>query len=262
MARCEPPETGARNARTDRHYWLYGVHPLRAALANPARRVHRVLVTAAARRRLPELPANTAEVSARIIADELPAGAVHQGCAALVAPLAPASLPRVLSAQGSAPLVVLDGVTDPRNVGAILRSAAAFGAAVVVVRRGAPPESGALAKAAAGGLDIAPLVRVGNLARTLARLATAGWWLVGLDGAATQNLAQARLPPRCALVLGAEGTGLRRLTRDSCDECVALPLPGALDSLNVSNACAIALYAVTQAADRRRRSSTGRATAL
>lgn len=247
-----PRDSAANRARRARGYWIWGAHPLRAALANPARRLRRVLATEAARRRLPELPAGAEAASARRIAELLPEGAAHQGCAALAEPLAPASLADTLAAAGGAPLVVLDGVTDPRNVGAILRSAAAFGAAAVVVaRRGAPPESGALAKAAAGALDIVPMPRVANLARALREIAAAGWWTVGLDGAAPRSLAEARPPPRCALALGAEGAGLRRLTREACDECAALPLPGAVNSLNVSNACAVALYAVTGAAARR-----------
>lgn len=240
-----------RRTRPAGAYWIWGAHPLRAALANPARRLRRVLATGAARRRLPELPAEAEAAPARRIAELLPEGAAHQGCAALAEPLAPASLADALAAAGDAPLVVLDGVTDPRNVGAILRSAAAFGAAAVVAaRRGAPPESGVLAKAAAGALDIVPTPRVANLARALREIAAAGWWTVGLDGAAPRSLAEARPPARCALVLGAEGAGLRRLTREACDECAALPLPGAVASLNVSNACAVALYAVTGAARR------------
>lgn len=243
-------------------YWLYGVHPLRAALANPARRLHRVAVTAPARRRLSGLPEQTEEVSPRALEALLPPGAVHQGCAALAAPLEPPALAALAAAPGAGPMVVLDRVEDPRNVGAILRSAAAFGAAAVVApRRGAPAESGALAKAAAGGLDAVPFVRVGNLARALARLADSGWRVVGLDAAAPTPLGAARLPDRTALVAGSEGSGLRRLTREACHECVSLPLPGPIGSLNVSNACAIALYAAARAAERRR-SSTGRATAL
>lgn len=239
----KPPHPGA--------YWLWGVHPLRAALANPNRRLHRVLVTAQARPRLPELARRfpgAVEAPRRAVAAALPAGAAHQGCAALAAPLDPPRADAVLETAGDSPVVVLDRVSDPRNVGAVLRSAAAFGAAAVIVaRRGAPPESGVLAKAAAGALDIVPLLRAGNLARALRRLADAGWWLVALDDAAAVALDPARLPRRCAFVLGAEGAGLRRLTREACDECVALPLPGAIGSLNVSNACAVALYAATRA---------------
>ena len=251
-----------RRARPAPDYWLYGIHPLRAALANPARRVRRVMVAETARRRLPGLPADAEDATARALAEALPPGAVHQGCAALVAPLEPPALAAALAAAApDAPLVVLDRVTDPRNVGAILRSSAAFGAAAVVAtRRHAPPESGALAKAAAGALDTVPFVRAGNLARALAHVAEAGWRTIGLDSAAPRTLDDAHLAGRRAVVLGAEGAGLRRLTREACDECAALPLPGPMDSLNVSNACAVALYAVTRAG--RRRSSTGRATAL
>jgi len=169
---------------------------------------------------------------------------VHQGAALLADLLAPPALSRVLERGG--PVLVLDQVTDPRNVGAILRSAAAFGAAAVITQdRNAPDENGALAKAASGALETMPLLRAVNIARTLIALKAAGCWVVGLDtGSATlsgPSLAQRRV----ALVLGNEGEGLRRLTRDTCDEVAGIVMPGGgsgLDSLNVSAAAAVALY--------------------
>jgi 23S rRNA (guanosine2251-2'-O)-methyltransferase len=225
-------------------YWLYGQHPVRAALANPSRRVHRLLDSRETAARLaapgiaPELVAR-AEITAL-----LPEGAVHQGLAALVTPLPPAGLEALLAgAAERAVVLVLDRVTDPHNAGAIVRSAAAFGAlAVVTTRRHAAPETGALAKAASGALEVVPLVRVTNLARALRAIARADFWLLGLEAAAERALAEAEAPARTALVLGAEGAGLRRLTRECCDEIVRLPVSGTAASLNVSAAAAVALY--------------------
>ncbi len=229
--RRQAPESGASGGP----YWLYGRHAVAAAVANPQRRVMTLLTT-------PGEPLDGADiVSAEALAGQLPRDAVHQGFAALVEPLPVAELAPVLGAQ--APLVALDRVSDPRNVGAVLRSAAAFGAAAVIVpRRHAPAESGAMAKAASGALERLPLVRVTNLARALGQIAEAGFWVLGLDADAERSLAEAAPPKRSALVLGAEGAGLRRLTAEACDELARLPIGGAVESLNVSAAAAAALY--------------------
>jgi len=233
--------------------WLHGLHSVAAALANPARRLRRLLLTEEAEgalaKRLPPPWRIAPERADRArFATFLPEDAVHQGAALLVEPLGDLPLDRAL-AHGSGPVLVLDQVTDPRNVGAILRSAAAFGAAALVLQdRHAPPETGALARAASGALELVPVVRVVNLARTLEELKRAGLWVVGLDAAAPVTLAQAGLTGRrVALVLGAEGEGLRRLTRETCDELARLPITPEMESLNVSAAAAVALYELARA---------------
>lgn len=228
--------------------WLYGQHAVAAALANPARRLRRLLVTRPAEAELAErVPAPwriTPEFTERDRLDRtLGADAIHQGAALLVDPLEPPALP-VAMEQSTGHVLVLDQVTDPRNVGAILRSAAAFGAAAVVMQeRHAPPETGALARAASGALEVVPVLREVNLARAIEALKQAGLWVVGLEAGGPVTLAQSGLGGRrVALVLGAEGEGLRRLTRESCDELVRLPIRPAMESLNVSAAAAVALY--------------------
>jgi 23S rRNA (guanosine2251-2'-O)-methyltransferase len=178
------------------------------------------------------------------ISERLPPGAVHQGYLAAVAPLPEAVLEDVLAHTGERGVVVaLDQVTDPHNVGAILRSAEAFGAAgVLVTERHAPEETGTLAKAASGALERVPLVRVVNLVRALDQLKQADFWILGLDERAEKTLPEAGMSGRLVLVLGAEGEGLRRLTAERCDLLVRLPMKGAMPSLNVSNAAAISLY--------------------
>jgi len=139
--------------------------------------------------------------------------------------------------------MVLDHVTDPRNVGSVMRSAAAFGCCTVIIHdRHGPISSGALAKAASGALETVPLVRVGNLARAMKKLKAGGFWCVGLDGEASQALQDIDITGKIAMVLGSEGAGLRRLTRENCDTLVHIPITGAMESLNLSNAAAIALY--------------------
>jgi 23S rRNA (guanosine2251-2'-O)-methyltransferase len=230
--------------------WLYGLHPVAAAMANPARRLRRLLLTTEAEATLAARVPRPWRIAAEAIERSrfvtfLPEDSVHQGAALLVEPLAEQTLERVLT-HDPGPILVLDQVTDPRNVGAILRSAAAFGAAAILMQdRHAPPETGALARAASGALELVPVLRVVNIARGIDALKTAGCWVIGLDGAAPVTLAQAASDlagRRPALVLGAEGEGMRRLTREHCDELARLPIAAAMESLNVSAAAAVALY--------------------
>lgn len=240
-----------RNEDGESSLWLWGRHAVMAALANPERRIHALLTTPEAAPLAESRGATPEIVSRHELASRLPAGAVHQGLAARVAPLAPVDLSALAPAdhETGAPArlaVVLDQVTDPRNVGAILRSAAAFGAAAMVVTGAhAPRETGVLAKAASGALETVPIIRIANLARALATLGDFGYWRIGLDAGSDQDLGTARGFSRVALVLGAEGRGLRRLTREHCDLLVRIPIRGAVESLNVAAAAAIALYALS-----------------
>ncbi len=226
--------------------WLYGHHAVAAALANPARRLRRLMLTeeaeAAISQHLAPPWALSVERADRARLDHLLGrDVVHQGAALLADPLAPPSLQSVLEKPGV--IVVLDQVTDPRNVGAIMRSAAAFGAAAVITQdRNAPEETGGLAKAASGALETMPLLRAVNITRTLIALKAANVWCVGLDAAGAPLSGPAFAGRRVALVLGAEGEGLRRLTKETCDEIAGLTIKGAVESLNVSAAASIALY--------------------
>jgi 23S rRNA (guanosine2251-2'-O)-methyltransferase len=227
---------------------FYGRHAVLAALANPERTVRKIWGTREALAALdipPVVPITYADVAdlARLV----PGDAPHQGLVAEVDPLEEIWLGDLL-AQGEGdrrPLVVLDQVTDPHNVGAVLRSAAAFDALGIVTQdRHAPPESGALARAASGTLETVPWVRVVNLARALEEIAEAGFWRIGLTGHATGTLGQVMGDARIALVLGAEGEGMRQNTEAHCDQLARLPISPKVESLNVSNAAAVALYAI------------------
>ena len=196
--------------------------------------------------RLPGYPAFLAAMTAI-----LPEGAVHQGLALLAEPLDELDIEDVLrqtaAMSGRSIVVLLDQVSDPQNIGAVLRSAAAFGAlAVVLAEHGAPPVTGALAKAASGALDRIPLVRTVNLARTLDRLKQDGFWICGLDESADAVLSMLDLGDRIAIVLGGEGRGMRRLVRERCDYLARLPTRSAQRTLNISNAAAVALYELTR----------------
>lgn len=227
---------------------LWGRHAVEAALKNPDRTFRKLWATREGVESLDgELPENFpleyADVAdlARLVAKDAP----HQGLVLECAPLEDIHLDEVLDGDPNAPIVVLDQVTDPHNVGAIMRSAAAFGAAAIVTQdRHAPPEGGVIAKSASGALEVLPWVRVVNLARALEQLAEAGYWRIGLTGAANSTLAEALPAGPVALVLGAEGEGMRHNIEAHCDALAKLPIGEAIESLNVSNAAAIALYAI------------------
>lgn len=237
------PQSGSNSNRP--RFW--GRHAVTAALANPERRVRKVWGTREALAALdlpPILPITYADVAD--LARMVPSDAPHQGIVIEVDPLEEIWLGDLLEqgANDRRPLLVLDHVTDPHNVGAILRSAAAFDALGIVTQdRHAPPESGSLARAASGALELVPWVRVVNLARSLDEIGEAGFWRIGLAGEAKGTLGEVMGDTRPALVLGAEGEGMRHNTAAHCDELARLPISPRVESLNVSNAAAIALYA-------------------
>ncbi len=260
----QPP----RERKSQGGLWLYGIHAVKAALNNPRRKVHRLVLTPRAaeelgRETLRKFHPELAEMEA--ISRLLPTGSVHQGAAALCDPLPARDLSEVLSqpphrlasrgslspnggeGQGEGEqkriVVVLDQLTDPHNVGAILRSCVAFDVSAVIVQdRHAPPESGVLAKSASGALDSVPYVVVVNIARALEDLSRMGFWSIALAGDGGMSLREAAPISDIALVLGAEGGGIRRLVRERCDAAARIPISNAMESLNVSNAAAIALY--------------------
>lgn len=229
------------------HPLIFGIHAVEAALANPRRSIRKVYLTDNAERRLQEA------LSARQLAHErvlprdldrrLGADTVHQGALIEADPLSEPSLVDLAETGAGRPIILLDQVTDPHNVGAILRSAAVFGAAgLVLTRRHSPPLTGALAKSASGALEHVPVALVQNLARALTELRDLGVTVIGLDGDAPERLEDTAWPNHVALVLGAEGKGLRELTRASCDRLCRITTDGPIASINVSNAAAIALH--------------------
>lgn len=237
------PQKGSGHGGSDAY--LYGFHAVLAALENPERDPERLIMTRNAEAELtrqglrpnihPEI------MDGEALSAMLPPGAVHQGIALKTSPLP--DLDVFDACQGATRVVVLDQVTDPHNFGAILRSAAVFGAeALVTTERNSPALGGALAKAASGGLERVKIARIANLVRALEELKELGFEVIGLDGEGEMSLPEMKLSPKVALVLGAEGAGLRRLTREHCDLLARLPAAGPMKSLNVSNAAAVALY--------------------
>ncbi len=235
--------------------WLFGLHAVRDALLNPSREKLRLVVTKNAH---DKLEADIAQagitpevVDPRKFSVPIDAQSVHQGAAIEVMPLEWGSVSEICATKGDAPLVLLlDRVSDPHNVGAILRSAEVFGArAVIAPVRHSAPETGALAKTASGALERQPYLRVQNLSNAMRALKEMGYFLIGLDGTAEETLEETlvKLPPvATALVLGSEGPGLRHLTKETCHTLAKIRFAGAFGSLNVSNAAAVGLYAVAQ----------------
>lgn len=245
--RQHAPKRHRTAGHEDRQTLIFGIHAVEAALANQQRKVRRLYLTDNAEIRL--RPALTARqltherTQPRDLDRRLGADTVHQGALLETDPLPEPDLAELADGAAGRPIVVLDQVTDPHNVGAILRSAAVFGAAgLVMTRRHSPPLDGALAKSASGALEHVPVALVQNLARSLAELKEQHVTLIGLDGEASDTLEALAWPQHVALVLGAEGKGLRQLTRDSCDRLCRISTDGPIASINVSNAAAIALH--------------------
>lgn len=246
----KPGKSAGRPARRDRDSGpdgpiiLYGWHTVSMALANPARQIRKLTLTENAARRLADENIET-RVTPEIVRPQeidrlLSPDAVHQG---LLAEADPLPSPDIENLDQEGMVLVLDQITDPHNVGAILRSAAAFAVkAIVTTARHSPEATGVLAKAASGALELVPMVTVQNLARALTELNERGFQTVGLDSEGTEDLSNVTLREPLALVLGAEGKGLRQLTRETCSVVARLDMPGAIKSLNVSNAAVLSLY--------------------
>ncbi len=239
------------HARGAGENWLWGTHAVLAALANPRRQVGAVLATANAAARLPSGSPAPEILTAEAIGARLPPGAVHQGLAMQCPPLEPQALEDVIAA-GPRALAVLDQLSDPQNLGAIFRSAAAFGiGAVILQTRHTPPVTGVVAKSAAGAIETVAEVRTVNISRALGMLAEAGYHTIGLDGAGKGTLEEAvRGSARTAIVLGAEGPGLRPGVAQACAELARIPIAPDMESLNVSNAAAIAFYELARSSFR------------
>lgn len=232
----------------DGHYALYGIHAVQAALENPARVKRTLYTTKSGFEKLTVSDSHSLAshiVDAKLIESLLPMHAVHQGVALEVQPLPQPDLTAM--AETGKPLIMLDQVSDPHNIGAILRSAAAFDAGGVIVQdKNAPRENATIAKIAAGAMEKVPFVKVTNLSRTLEALRENGYWSIGLDGDAKEELSQLSLTARSVLVMGAEGAGLRPLVAKNCDMLAKLPIHPQMESLNVSVATGISLYALQQ----------------
>jgi 23S rRNA (guanosine2251-2'-O)-methyltransferase len=236
---------------------IYGIHPVRAALNNPERHLNRLFITRGAHERLDQsIQENRGKLSDvilqtgdqinHLLGDE---AAVHQGALLEARPLTPPSIDDLIDrAEGAGPsdpmrLVILDQVTDPHNVGAILRSAAVFGIDAVIAQDcNAAPMTPVVAKAAAGAVEHVPYIQVTNLARTMEGLKEAYFFAYGLDETGERSIGEVDFGAKTIIVLGAEGAGLRRLIRDTCDELIRLPAPGKMSTLNVSNAAAVSFY--------------------
>jgi 23S rRNA (guanosine2251-2'-O)-methyltransferase len=250
--RHKPRHTGrawerAKEDRAAGPALIHGIHAVEAALANPGRQIAKLYLTDNAERRLAEALARRQVAHERVLPKDLDRrlgpDTVHQGALLETEPLAEPTLAELAEGAEGRPLIVLDQVTDPHNVGAILRSGAAFGAGgLVMTRRHSPPLDGTLAKSASGALEHMPVALVQNLARALAEFKELGVIIVGLDDGAQERIEEIDWPQRTGLVLGAEGRGLRQLTRESCDRLCRIATEGAIASLNVSNAAAVALH--------------------
>ena len=230
-----------------KNLYIYGRHPIELALNNPKRRILELYHMPDTLRGL-KVPQNipTRMVDRSFLDGLVGRDATHQGIVAKCLPLeqqTPETWFNQIQADKTIVVLILDQITDPHNIGAILRSAVAFDAAAVIVpEAGAPDETGTLAKSASGALELIPYIRVPNLVRVMDFLKKQGFWCIGLDGYADQSITDTKLPNRCAFIMGSEGEGMRRLTQEKCDYCLKLPMNPAIESLNVSNAAALTLY--------------------
>ncbi len=260
MSRHQRHKSPHQSAPKNSGNWIYGLHPVTIALSNPKRRVRRVLcadtgsLDPAIQSAADDKNIRIEETDRRFIESMLHPGAVHQGIAALADPLPDTTIEDVIAMAENLKnchVVILDQVTDPHNIGAIMRSAAAFGSLGVIVQdKNSPEITGVLAKSASGAVELVPLIRVVNIVRAMEQLKAANFWCLGMDPSADQTLAKSPLKDgKVALVMGAEGDGMRRLVMESCDGLVKLPMLNAIGSLNVSNATAIALYELVRNTD-------------
>jgi 23S rRNA (guanosine2251-2'-O)-methyltransferase len=228
---------------TNNHYYIYGRHAVLAAISNPNRTIHKIFVASDEYSKYIPAKIENSKISKQVMSTLLPTSAVHQNIAALVSPLKKLDITDITKRNDANLIVILDNVTDPHNIGAILRSSGAFGAACLVVTDiNSPHESGTIAKSSSGAIEVVPVIRVTNLASTIKQLKSDEYWVIGLDGYANITLEKTPDYKKIALVMGSEGKGLRNLTKKLCDLTVKLDISENVESLNVSNAAAIALY--------------------
>lgn len=241
----------SKKQKANNDLWIFGSHACASAIENPKRTIKRVLLTKSAKEEFSSILSSKSNrlppievVDKHILDSLLGATTAHQGIALAVHQLPEPDLSDIYSNPDSnSVIVVLDQVTDVHNIGAILRSCAAFKVdALILTEFNAPAETGAMAKTACGALELVPMIRAKNLVKTLEQLKKQGYWCVGMDGEAKAPLEEIKTFNRLVLVMGAEGKGIRRLTREHCDLLVKIPIDSAMESLNVSNATAIALY--------------------
>lgn len=252
LKRSNQTREDSTTRQTGEATWIYGIHAVSAALANSNRNCLRLVATQngadalACENQASRDQISTEIVQKHVLEDMLPRDVVHQGVALLTGPTPQQSVAELIaftSGRNRTLLVALDQVTDPQNIGAVIRSAAAFGAsAVIVPDRHTPQTTAALVKAASGAIETIPLSRAPNLVRALEQMRRAGFWLVGLDVDAREQLSDVQLPDKCVLIFGAENKGIRRLTRKTCDILVRIPTLGAVQSLNISATAAVTLY--------------------
>ena len=236
-----------QNNRADNKLILYGRHAVLAALKNPRRKCLKLLCTRENAEEFRRAGSSEPQIVERREIDKLlPAEAVHQGVALFCSELPPVALEDVIAAaenQENCHILILDQVTDPQNIGAIIRSAVAFNTAALIVQdKNSPAETGSMAKAAAGMLEQLPICRATNLSRAIERLKAAGFWIIGMDGYAQTTVSQLKKGGKTAIVMGSEGKGMRRLVEENCDITVRLPINPLVESLNVSTAAAVILY--------------------